>query len=65
MFFLQSLDCLPPSFWYDEIFTMLIARLPDTATLWRALANAADVLPPTSFCWSECRSRARPGGARR
>jgi uncharacterized membrane protein len=36
-------------FWYDEIFTMLIARLPDSATIWRALASAADTVPPLSF----------------
>jgi hypothetical protein len=32
-------------FWYDEIFTMLIARLPDSATIWRALASAVTARP--------------------
>lgn len=36
-------------FWYDEISTILIARLPDCATIWRALNSAADVLPASYF----------------
>jgi hypothetical protein len=35
--------------WYDEIFTLFVARLPDSATIWRALASAADTLPPSSY----------------
>jgi hypothetical protein len=36
-------------FWYDEISTILIARLPHCATIWKALASAADVLPSSYF----------------
>jgi hypothetical protein len=36
-------------FWYDEISTVLIARLSDHATIWRALGSAADVLPAAYF----------------
>jgi hypothetical protein len=36
-------------FWYDEISTVLIARLPDYGTIWRALSSAVDVLPPSYF----------------
>jgi uncharacterized membrane protein len=36
-------------FWYDEISTVLIARLPDSATIWRAIGSAADVLPAGYF----------------
>src|ERR1700737_1455064 len=32
-------------FWYDEISTVLVARLPDFATIWRAF----DVIPPAYF----------------
>lgn len=36
-------------FWYDEISTVLIARLPDCATIRSALNSAADVLPASYF----------------
>lgn len=36
-------------FWYDEISAVLIARVPNFATIWRALSSAADVLPPSYF----------------
>ena len=32
-------------FWYDEIFTISIAKLPDLGTVWRALADDSDSLP--------------------
>jgi len=35
--------------WYDEISTILIARLPGYANIWRALSSAVDVLPPSYF----------------
>jgi Dolichyl-phosphate-mannose-protein mannosyltransferase len=36
-------------FWYDEISTVILARLPDCATIWQAIVHAADVLPPGYF----------------
>jgi hypothetical protein len=33
-------------FWFDEICTVRIARLPDCAAIWRALSSPIDVLPP-------------------
>jgi hypothetical protein len=36
-------------FWYDEISTVLIARLPGWTVIWKAIGSAADVLPPTYF----------------
>ncbi len=36
-------------FWYDEIFTVTISQLPDVATIWKALAHASDVQPPTYY----------------
>jgi Dolichyl-phosphate-mannose-protein mannosyltransferase len=33
-------------FWFDEIFTFRLARLPDFATLWLALSKGVDLQPP-------------------
>ena len=32
-------------FWFDEIFTVSIARLPDLATVWKALGDYMDSAP--------------------
>jgi hypothetical protein len=37
------------SFWFDEIYTILIARLGSYASIWQALANGSDVLPATYY----------------
>ena len=36
-------------FWFDELFTMHIARLPDIKAIWTALGHGADSLPPTYY----------------
>lgn len=36
-------------FWFDELFTLHIARLPGVATIWAALGNGVDALPPTYY----------------
>src|SRR5271166_6839736 len=36
-------------FWYDEIFTVTISQLPDFANIWKTLAHAADMQPPTYY----------------
>lgn len=36
-------------FWYDEIYTVAISRLPDVATIWKALAHSSDSQPPTYY----------------
>ena len=36
-------------FWFDELFTIHIARLPDIKTIWTALGNGVDSLPPTYY----------------
>jgi len=36
-------------FWFDELFTLHIARLPGVATIWTALGNGVDALPPTYY----------------
>lgn len=33
-------------FWFDELFTIHIARLPDIKTIWTALGHGADSMPP-------------------
>ena len=36
-------------FWFDELFTVNIARLPSVGTIWSALGNGVDALPPTYY----------------
>jgi hypothetical protein len=36
-------------FWYDEIWTVLVARLPNFSTIWKALCIPIDIMPPTYF----------------
>ena len=33
-------------FWFDELFTIHIARLPDIKTIWTALGHGVDAMPP-------------------
>jgi hypothetical protein len=34
------------AFWFDEVFTVTIARLPTMTDVWRALTTSADMNPP-------------------
>jgi hypothetical protein len=36
-------------FWFDELFTLHIARLPQLGGIWTALSNGVDALPPTYY----------------
>ena len=36
-------------FWFDELFTIHIARLPEIKAIWTALSHGADSLPPTYY----------------
>ncbi len=36
-------------FWFDELFTLHIARLPSLSAIWSALGNGVDALPPTYY----------------
>lgn len=36
-------------FWFDELFTLNIARLPHLSTIWSALGNGVDALPPAYY----------------
>lgn len=37
------------TFWFDELFTLHIARLPQLGSIWSALANGVDALPPIYY----------------
>src|SRR5208337_500114 len=41
-------------FWFDELFTIHIARLPDWATIWTALHAGVDSLPPVYYMVARC-----------
>jgi 4-amino-4-deoxy-L-arabinose transferase-like glycosyltransferase len=36
-------------FWYDEIYTVVLSRLPDLGSIWRVLAHGGDSMPPTYY----------------
>ena len=36
-------------FWFDELFTLHIAKLPQLSTIWTALSNGVDALPPAYY----------------
>ncbi len=36
-------------FWFDELFTLHIARLPHWSSIWSALGNGVDALPPAYY----------------
>jgi hypothetical protein len=36
-------------FWYDELFTLLIASLPSDSAIWEALVHGAENQPPLNF----------------
>src|SRR5208283_4664797 len=33
-------------YWFDELFIVRIAQLPDVGTMWKALGHSADTMPP-------------------
>jgi Dolichyl-phosphate-mannose-protein mannosyltransferase len=36
-------------FWFDELFTVYLSRLPDLKSVWRALMNGVDFNPPLFY----------------
>jgi hypothetical protein len=43
-------------FWFDEIFTFYVARLPDAASIWNSCLHGADFNPPLIYLfarWSQ------------
>lgn len=43
------LAAIAQPFWYDEILTVILSRLPGAHEIWNALQNAADTHPPLFF----------------
>ena len=44
--FTWSVRAARKPFWYDELFTIYIARLPGLSQIWEAFTSAADGMPP-------------------
>ena len=44
-----TLQAFSQPFWNDELFTVFLAQLPDRETLWRALNDGGDALPPPFY----------------
>lgn len=44
-------------FWFDELFTVHIARLPGVTTIFTALGHGSDALPRFITWWSGCSTR--------
>ncbi len=50
LFWLAAIPCLIlKPFWYDEMFTYHVSRLPDMQTVWTALRHGADLNPPLFY----------------
>ena len=45
----SALSAIAQPFWYDEILTVILCRLPSVSAIWQALQNAADTHPPGFF----------------
>ena len=44
--FQSALSAVSQPFWYDEILTVILCRLPSLSSIWAALQHAADTHPP-------------------
>ncbi|HEY6346658.1 MAG TPA: glycosyltransferase family 39 protein [Bryobacteraceae bacterium] len=54
-------------FWFDELFTLYISRLPDLRSIWSALTHGVDQNPPMLYLlthWSQAAFGANELGAR-
>jgi hypothetical protein len=45
----SALHAVAKPFWYDEICTVILCRLPSASEIWHALDNAADGNPPLFY----------------
>ncbi|MGD0519845.1 MAG: glycosyltransferase family 39 protein [Terracidiphilus sp.] len=45
----SALHAVAKPFWYDEICTVIISRLPGPSEIWNALDHAADTQPPAYY----------------
>jgi hypothetical protein len=47
--FICLLSAYEKPFWFDEILTVIMCRVPSVSKLWQALGNAADTNPPLFY----------------
>jgi hypothetical protein len=45
----SALHAVAKPFWYDELCTVIISRLPGASEIWNALEHAADTQPPAYY----------------
>jgi hypothetical protein len=45
----SALHAVAKPFWFDELCTVIIARLPGASAIWNALDHAADTQPPAYY----------------
>jgi hypothetical protein len=45
----SALHAVAKPFWWDEICTVILCRLPNASEIWKALDNAADTNPPVFY----------------
>lgn len=43
------LHAIAKPFWYDEVITVIVCRLPSASAIWNALSHAADTHPPAFY----------------
>jgi 4-amino-4-deoxy-L-arabinose transferase-like glycosyltransferase len=49
--------------WYDELYTLALARQPSASAIWDALAHAVDTFPPPFYLVEKAADRLVPGEA--
>lgn len=50
----STLRAYEKPFWYDEICTVILCRLPGASDVWKALDHAADTNPPLFYMAARC-----------
>jgi len=62
IFYSTGLRASAKPFWHDEIYTLLVAGLPSTGTMWAAVHDGMDLAPPlTTLLTRGVRSVTGPG----
>lgn len=56
----SALSAVSQPFWYDEVLTAILCRLPSASAIWAALQNAADTHPPGFFLIAQLAHRLIP-----
>jgi len=59
--FISMLSAYEKPFWFDEILTVIMCRIPSVSKLWQALNNAADTNPPLFYLIAGWAHRLIPG----